>query len=83
MKIDPRLKNIFGIGLIGSGALTVVSGVVNIIGAYQLIDPADAESLGVSRNEIVVTYIVIGLVGAVMIFLGWRLRKQAAQPSQR
>ena len=76
MKLDPRLRNLFGLGLMGSGALAVMSGVINIIGAYQLIDAADAESLGVSRNEIVITYAVISLVGAGMVFFGWRLRKQ-------
>jgi hypothetical protein len=75
VKLDPKLKKLLGFGLIGSGALAVMSGVVNIIGAYQLIEAADAESLGVSRNEIVATYVVIGLVGAVMVFFGWRLKK--------
>lgn len=75
MKLPPPLRNFLGFGLIGTGALAVMSGVVNIIGAYKLIDQADAESLGVSRNEIVGTYAVIGLVGAVIVYFGWRLRK--------
>ena len=75
MKFDPRLKKFLGFGLIGAGALTVMSGVVNIVAAYQLIDPADAESLGVSRNELVVTYAGFLLVGAVLVFFGWRMKK--------
>ena len=75
MKLDPRLRNLFSFGLMGSGALAVMSGVVNIISAYQLIDAADAESLGVSRNEVVVTYGAILLVGAGMIVFGRRMRK--------
>ena len=76
MKIDPRLKNILGYGLIGSGALTAMSGVVNIIGAYQLIDPADAESLGVSRNEFVYTYAGFIVVGVVLIYVGVLARRK-------
>lgn len=75
MKLDPRLKKILGFGLMGSGALAVMSGVVNMIAAWQLIDAADAESLGVSRNELVITYAGILLVGVVMIVFGWRVKK--------
>ena len=77
MKLDPRLKNILGYGLIGSGALTVMSGVVNIISAYQLIDQAEAESLGVSRNEFVYTYTSFVVVGAVLIYLGVQARNKS------
>ncbi len=75
MKLDPRLKKLLGFGLMGSGALAVMSGVVNIIAAYQLIDQAEAASLGVSRNEFVVTYAGFVVVGTAMIFFGWRWRK--------
>ena len=81
MKLDPKLRKLFGFGLIGTGALAVMSGVVNIIAAYQLIDEADAASLGVTRNELVVTYAVILLVGAALVFFGWRLKKEP--PPQR
>ena len=75
MKLDPRLTKFLGFGLIASGALAAMSGIVNIVAAYQLIDTADAESLGVSRNELVVTYAGFLLVGAGLIFFGWRLKK--------
>jgi hypothetical protein len=76
VKLDPRLKKLFGYGLIGTGALTAMSGVVNMIAAYQLIDDADAASLGVSRNEFIITYAGFLIVGAAMIFLGWRLKRE-------
>ena len=75
MKLDPRLKKIFGFGLIGTGALTVMSGVVNIVAAWQLIEDSDAASLGITRKEFVLTYAGFVLVGAAMIFFGWRLKK--------
>ena len=75
VKLDPLLKKILGFGLIACGALSVMSGVVNIIATYQLIDQAAAESLGISRNEFVATYACILLVGAALIFAGWRLKK--------
>ena len=75
MKLDPRLRRLIGFGLIGTGALAAMSGVVNIVAAWQLIDPGDAASLGVSRNEFVVTYAGFLLVGATLIFFGWRLKK--------
>ncbi len=75
MKLDPRLKKFLGFGLIATGALAAMSGVVNIVAAYRLIDEADAASLGVSRQELVITYAGFLLVGAVLIFLGWRLKK--------
>lgn len=75
MSLDPRLKKFLGFGLIGTGALTVMSGVVGIIGSWQLIDSAEAQSLGVTRGEFIVTYAVFLLVGAAMVYFGWRWRK--------
>ena len=75
MKLDPRLRKLFGFGLIGTGALTVVSGVVNIVAAWQLIEDSDAASLGITRNEFVFTYAVFVLIGMAMIFFGWRVKK--------
>jgi hypothetical protein len=75
VKLDPRLKKFLGFGLIGMGALCAMSGVVNIAASYALVDEADAASLGVSRNEFVITYAGFLIVGAVLIFFGWRLKK--------
>jgi hypothetical protein len=75
VKLDPRLRKLIAFALIGTGALAVMSGVVNIIGAYKLIEDSDAASLGVSRNEIVGTYAVIALIGAALVFFGLRIKK--------
>jgi hypothetical protein len=74
VKLDPRLRKLFRFGLIGSGALAVMSGVVNIIAAYQLIDQSEGDSLGVSRDEFIVTYAGFIVVGVVLIFFGWRIK---------
>lgn len=76
MKLDPRLKRLLGFGLMGTGALTAMSGVVNMIAAYRLIDDADAASLGVSRNEFIITYAGFLVVGSAMVYLGWRLKRE-------
>jgi hypothetical protein len=75
MSLDPQLKKFLCIGLIGTGALAVMSAIVNIIGAWQLIDASAEQSLGITRGEWVSTYAVILLVGAAMIYFGLRWRK--------
>jgi hypothetical protein len=75
VKLDPRLKRFLCFGLIGTGALAVMSGVVNIIGAWQLLEPSDEQSLGITRHEVVGTYAAIMLGGALAIYLGLRWRK--------
>lgn len=61
--------------LAGFGATLVVSAVVNIVAAFQLIDAAEEQSLGFSRSEIIATYAGLIAVGAAMIFLALRRRK--------
>ena len=75
VSLGPVLKKFLRLGLIGFGALTTVSAVVNIIAAWQLIEAAEEQSLGITRNEFIVTYGVMLLAGATMIFLGLRWRK--------
>jgi hypothetical protein len=75
MSLDPLLKKILRIGLIGCGAMAVMSAIVNIVATWQLIDPSSEESLGVTRNELVGTYAVILLVGAALIYAGLRWKK--------
>jgi hypothetical protein len=75
MSLDPLLKKILRIGLIGCGAMAVMSALVNIVATWQLIDPSSEESLGVTRNELVGTYAVILLVGAALICAGLRWKK--------
>ena len=74
MSLDPRLRKLLRIGLIGGGAATVMSSAVSIYATYQLIEPADAESLGITRGEFVRTYVVLLVIGAAMAVVGWRLK---------
>ena len=75
VSLPPRLKKFLRLGLIGLGAMTAMSAVVNIVAAWQLIEPAEEQSLGITRNEFIVTYGVMLLAGATMIFFGLRWRK--------
>jgi len=70
VKLDPTLKKFLRFGLIGFGALAVMSAVVNMIAAWQLIEAAEEQSLGITRNEFVVSYGVILLIGVAMIVAG-------------
>lgn len=74
MSLDPRLRKFLRIGLIGCGAATVMSAAVSIYATYQLIEPADAESLGITRGEFVRTYVVLLVIGAAMAIVGWRMK---------
>ena len=74
VKLDPTFKKFLRFGLIGFGALTVVSAVVNLIAAWQLIEAAEEQSLGITRNEFMLTYGVVLAVGVGLIVAGlcWR-----------
>ncbi len=74
VKLDPTFKKLLRFGLIGIGALTVASAVVNLIAAGQLIEAAEEQSLGITRNEFMLTYGVVlaGGVALVVAGLGWR-----------
>ena len=74
MSLPPRLKKFLRLGLIGLGAMTAMSAVVNILAAWQLIEPAEEQSLGITRNEFIVTYGVMLLAGATMIFFATNQR---------
>ena len=75
VKLDPSLRKLLHLGLIGFGAVTVMSAVVNAVGAWQLIDAAEEQSLGITRSEFLVTYASVALVGVALICGGWRLRR--------
>ena len=75
MKIDPRLEKFLRFGLIGCGAMSVVSAIVGIIGAYQLIEPSDEQSVGVTPFDFAGFYLVMLLGGLGMIWFGLRQRK--------
>lgn len=74
VKLDPSFKNFLRFGLIGFGALTVASAVVNMIAAWQLIEAAEEQSLGITRNEFMLTYGVVLAVGVALVGAGlcWR-----------
>ena len=74
VKLDPTFKKFLRFGLIGFGALTVVSAVVNLIAAWQLIEAAEEQSLGITRNEFMLTFGVVLAVGVGLIVAGlcWR-----------
>ncbi len=74
--MSPALAKFCRYLAIALGATTMVSAVVNVIGAFQLLEPSDEASLGVSRNEIVVTYGVLFALGAVVLWLGLRRWKR-------
>ena len=74
VKLDPTFKKLLRFGLIGFGALTVASAVVNLLAAWQLIEAAEEQSLGITRNEFVGAYGVVLAVGVALVVagLGWR-----------
>jgi hypothetical protein len=75
----PVVVRIIRYSLISFGAITTLSSVINIMGAVQLIDPATAESLGFTRNEVISWYIGPGLLGIALMAGGyfWRRRPGA------
>ncbi len=75
VKLSPLFRTFLRFGLIGLGAMTVISSVVNIVATWNLIEAAEEQSLGISRNEFTVTYGVMLLVGLVISYLGYRIKK--------
>lgn len=63
------------LGLASTGAMTIMSGIVGIIAAIQLIEPSEEQSLGISRNEFVGSYAVLITIGLLLVWLGFRRRK--------
>ncbi len=56
--------------LIGSGATLTVSAVINLVAAWQLIDAAEEQSLGIIRQEILGWYTGALVAGLLLIYLG-------------
>jgi hypothetical protein len=78
MKMLPRmplLEKAVRFGLIGLGSTLVLSAVANITAAWQLIEAAEEQALGVTRNEIVGWYSMLFAIGTTMILVGLRWRK--------
>ncbi len=76
VKLDPTLKKFLRFGLIGCGALAVVSAVVNLIAVVQLIDAAEEQSLGLTRRDFYLTYGVIAAFGLGLIAAGLILGRE-------
>ena len=55
--------------------MSIVSAIVGVISAYVLIEPSDAQAVGVTPGDFVGGYVVMALIGAGLIYFGVRLRK--------
>lgn len=64
-----RLLRVF---LVGTGAMTIVMAVVNIVAAVRLIEPSDEASLGITRNEIIGWYAGPVVFGFILVWIGLR-----------
>ncbi len=75
--MPPVLVRILRYFMIGFGAITLVSAVVNIIGAVQLIDATAEESLGVTQREVILWFVGPGVLGLALMVFGfvWRRKK--------
>jgi hypothetical protein len=76
MPLDPRLAKLLRYFLVGIGALTLVTAVIEIVASVKLLEPSDAESLGMSRNFVITMNALQGAIGVVLIYVGLRRRKQ-------
>ena len=75
MALPPLISHGLRIVLIALGAMAIMSAVVNIIAALELLEPGDEEAFGLSRHWLVAGYALQIVLGAVMIFIGFRRRK--------
>jgi heme A synthase len=75
MPLPPPIAKGLRIALIMLGALAIMSAVVNIVAALQLLEPGDEDALGLSRRWLLTQYALQLVLGAAMIFFGFRRRK--------
>ena len=75
MPIPPMIVRGLRIALIVLGALAITSAVVNIISAAALLEPGAEQLLGISPRWLIAEYALQLVLGAVMIFIGFRRRK--------
>jgi hypothetical protein len=61
--------------LISFGATLVISGVVNIAAAWQLVESAEEQALGVTHNEIIGWFALLAAMGVALIVTGLRRGK--------
>lgn len=67
-------RKLLRIALIGLGASLTVSAVVNGLAAWQLIEPDDEKSLGLTRSEVLGWYAFVFAAGLLLLALGLSLR---------
>jgi hypothetical protein len=75
MPLPPLISKGLRIALIVLGALAIMSAVVNLIAALELLEPGDEEAFGLSRHWLFAEYALQIVLGAAMIFIGFRRRK--------
>lgn len=75
--MHPLLVRIIRYSLIGLGAVTLISAIVNIIGAVILITPLEEDSFGVTRRQVILWFVGPGILGLCLIVFGflWRRKK--------
>jgi integral membrane sensor domain MASE1 len=73
---EPWSKRFLRFALIGVGGSAILSAVIGVISAYQLVEPSDEQAVGITPRDFLISYAVMAAVGGVMIFLGWRLRRK-------
>jgi hypothetical protein len=69
------LRRFLRYALIAGGASAVISAVIGVISAYQLIEPSDQQAVGIGPGDFVGFYAVMFVLGGAMIYAGWRLRE--------
>jgi len=71
---EPWTKKLLRYALIVGGGSALMSAIIGIISAYQLIEPSDEQALGITPRDFAITYAVMAMVGLVMFFFGVRLK---------
>jgi len=75
MKVHPLAAKFLRFLLIALGTMAVLSAVVNIMAAIELLEPSDDQSFGLGRNFVVAEYSVQLLAGLAMLYFGFRKKK--------
>ena len=76
MSEESKLRKLLRLLLVGSGATMVVSAIAGIVSAYALIEPSDAEAVGITPSDFVGYYALMILIGASMTYFGLRRKKK-------
>ena len=74
--MPPILRRAGPMLLIGAGGTLMISAVMNLLSALVLLEPSDADSLGISKVEVLWWYGAVLVAAALMIGWGIWLRRQ-------